>query len=85
MAWSSKKQSMLALSTTEAEYIAATHCAKQVIWHRFLLNEVGIPLPSTSTIFKPPFLLHTIQNTMCELNTSTSHIISYMILSKMGH
>ena len=51
MAWSSKKQSMVALSTAEAEYVAATHCAKQVIWHRSLLNEVGIPLPSTSTIF----------------------------------
>jgi hypothetical protein len=31
--------------------VAATHCAKQVIWHRSLLNEVGIPLPSTLTIF----------------------------------
>jgi hypothetical protein len=51
MAWSSKKQSTVALSTAEAEYVAATHCAKQVIWHRSLLNEVGIPLPSTSTIF----------------------------------
>ena len=51
MAWNSKKQSMVALSTTKAEYVAATHCAKQVIWHRSLLNEVRIPLPSTLTIF----------------------------------
>ena len=51
MAWSSKKQSTVALSTAEAIYVAATHCAKQVIWHRSLLNKVGIPLPSTSTIF----------------------------------
>ena len=51
IAWSSKKQSMVALSTTEAEYVATTHCAKQVIWHRSLLNKVGIPLPLTSTIF----------------------------------
>ena len=51
MAWSSKKQSTVALSTTEAKYVTATHCAKQVIWHRSLLNEVGIPSPSTSTIF----------------------------------
>jgi hypothetical protein len=51
VAWSSKKQSTVALSTAEAEYVAATHCAKQVIWHRSLLKEVGIPLPSTSTIF----------------------------------
>jgi transposase InsO family protein len=51
VAWSSKKQSTVALSTAEAEYVAATHCAKQVIWHRSLLTEVGLPLPSTSTIF----------------------------------
>jgi hypothetical protein len=51
VAWSSKKQTTVALSTAEAEYVAATHCAKQVIWHRSLLNEGGIPLPSTSTIF----------------------------------
>jgi len=51
VAWSSKKQTTVALSTAEAEYVAATHCAKQVIWHRSLLNEVGIPLPTTSTIF----------------------------------
>ena len=51
MAWSSKKQSTVALSTTEAEYVAASHCAKQVISHGSLLNEVGISLPLTSTIF----------------------------------
>ena len=51
VAWSSKKQSMVALSTAEAEYVATTHCAKQVIWHRSLLNKVGISLPLTSTIF----------------------------------
>ena len=51
VAWSSKKQSMVALSTAKAKYVAATHCAKQVIWHRSLLNEVGISLPLTSTIF----------------------------------
>jgi hypothetical protein len=49
--WSSKKQTTVALSTAKAEYVAATHCAKQVIWHRSLLNEAGIPLPTNSTIF----------------------------------
>ena len=51
VAWSSKKQSTVALSTAKAEYVDATHCAKQVIWHRSLFTEVGLPLPSTSTIF----------------------------------
>ena len=32
IAWSSKKQTAIALSTAEAEYVAATHVAKQVLW-----------------------------------------------------
>lgn len=51
VAWSSKKQATVALSTSEAEYIAATHAAKQVIWHRSLLRELNFPIPTTSTIF----------------------------------
>jgi Reverse transcriptase (RNA-dependent DNA polymerase) len=37
IAWSSKKQSRTALSTAEAEYVAATHAVKQLLWHRSLL------------------------------------------------
>jgi len=51
IAWSSKKQSTVALSTAEAEYIAATHAAKQVLCHRSLFKELDLPLPTTSTIF----------------------------------
>jgi hypothetical protein len=51
VAWSSKKQASVALSTAEAEYIAATHAAKQVLWHRSLFRELEITLPKTSTIF----------------------------------
>ena len=51
VAWSSKKQTSVALSTAEAEYVAATHVAKQVLWHRALLEEFGILVPRTSTIF----------------------------------
>jgi len=49
--WSSKKQSTVTLSTAEAEYIAATHAAKQVLWHRSLFKELDLLLPTTSTIF----------------------------------
>ena len=50
-AWSSKKQATVALSTPEAEYIAVTHVARQVLWHRSLLTELGIQVPPTLTIF----------------------------------
>ena len=48
--WSSKKQSTVALSTAKAKYIAATHAAKQILWHRSLFQELEIDLPRTSTI-----------------------------------
>jgi hypothetical protein len=51
VAWSAKKQSTVALSTAEAEYTAATHCAKQVLWYRSLFEELELYVPKTSTIF----------------------------------
>ena len=51
IAWSSKKQQTVALSTAEAEYIAATHVTKQVSWHHSLYLESNFSLPTTSTIF----------------------------------
>ena len=32
VSWSSKKQNMIALSSTEAKYIAQTHAAKKAMW-----------------------------------------------------
>ena len=41
VSWSSKKQPTVALSTMEAEYIALAHAAKEAIWLRALLTELG--------------------------------------------
>ena len=38
VSWSSKKQPVVALSTAEAEYIAATSCATQAVWLRRILE-----------------------------------------------
>jgi hypothetical protein len=50
IAWSLKKQSRTALSTAEAEYVAATHAVKQLLWHRSLLRELDIPQNKTSIL-----------------------------------
>ncbi|CAM8988451.1 unnamed protein product [Rhodiola kirilowii] len=34
ISWASKKQSSIALSTTEVEYIAAAACCAQLLWIR---------------------------------------------------
>lgn len=38
--WSSKKQSIVTLSITEAEFVAATSCACQAIWLKKILEEL---------------------------------------------
>ena len=40
VSWSSKKKYIIALSSTEAEYIAQTHMAKEALWLRSFLDEV---------------------------------------------
>ena len=42
IAWSSKKQQMITLSTMEAKYIALTKGAKQLIWLQHFIRELGI-------------------------------------------
>lgn len=41
VSWYSKKQVTVALSLTEAEYIALTLTAKKVTWLRLLLTKLG--------------------------------------------
>jgi hypothetical protein len=41
ISWNSKRQPTVALSTTEAEYMAASQSAKEAIWLRQLMADVG--------------------------------------------
>jgi hypothetical protein len=51
VSWSSKKQELVTLSTTEAEYVAMTHAAKEALWLRTLFGEVFAPIDKPTTIF----------------------------------
>ena len=75
VAWSSKKQTSVALSTAtaEAEYISSTHAAKQVLWHRSLFQELNFKLPRTSTIFSENQAAIAIAHHL-EFHTRTKHI-----------
>ena len=57
ISWFSKKQSSVALSTTEAEYMALSSCCAQILWLRqqlcdfgLILNDIPIYCDNTSAI-----------------------------------
>eukprot|EP00253_Pinus_taeda_P036630 PITA_36630 len=42
VSWMSKKQSVVALSTIEAEYMVATHASKEAVWLQRLCSSMGL-------------------------------------------
>lgn len=50
--WQSRRQTGVALSTTEAEYMAACECAKQMAWLRSFLFDIHHPVDGPS-----PFMM----------------------------
>ena len=52
ISWSSKKQPTVALSSMEAEYMALTHAAKELLWLKKLIAEINEDsAPNAITIF----------------------------------
>ena len=41
VSWSSKRQNIVSLSSTEAEYVAQTHATKEGIWLKSFISEIG--------------------------------------------
>jgi hypothetical protein len=50
VSWSLKKQTSVALSSTEAKYIASMHTAKELIWLRELLTRLDLTTNSPTTL-----------------------------------
>jgi len=51
VSWSSKRQEIVSLSTTESEYVTATHRMKEGLWLKSLLSEIFGPFSSPITMF----------------------------------
>lgn len=51
VSWSSKKQPVVTLSTTEAEFISAASCACQAIWLRRILETLSHAQKTSTTVF----------------------------------
>ena len=50
--WQSKRQSVIALSSTEAEYIALSHAAQEATWLRQLLIDIGFAQATPTTVYE---------------------------------
>ena len=50
VSWMSKHQPIVALSTTEAEYVAACKAGKEIVWMHKLLQEIGFELNGPLTL-----------------------------------
>ncbi|UYV77122.1 hypothetical protein LAZ67_14003359 [Cordylochernes scorpioides] len=51
VSWASQRQPIIALSTTESEYIAACSAAKELIWIRRLLQGIGCDITKETELY----------------------------------
>jgi hypothetical protein len=50
VSWQAKKQTTVALSSVEAEYMAASQATKEALWWRMLLRELGMTATSATSL-----------------------------------
>ena len=74
VSWSLKKQQLVTLSTTEAEYVATTHAAKEVVWFHHLLGEIFCPLEYPITLHSDNQSSIALAHTQGQFHARTKHI-----------
>ncbi|KAH9651797.1 Integrase catalytic domain-containing protein [Citrus sinensis] len=72
VSWVSKLQTVVALSTTEAEYMAATQACKEAIWIQRLLEELGHKQQKIPVLCDSQSALHIARNPV--FHSRTKHI-----------
>ncbi|KAE8707942.1 hypothetical protein F3Y22_tig00110365pilonHSYRG00006 [Hibiscus syriacus] len=72
VSWVSKLKSVVATSTTEAEYVAATQASKEAIWLKMLLEELGHNQEYVSLFCDSQSALHLARNPA--FHSMTKHI-----------
>ncbi|KAE8665697.1 Esterase/lipase/thioesterase family protein isoform 2 [Hibiscus syriacus] len=72
VSWVSKLQSVVATSTKEAEYVAATQASKEAIWLTMLLEELGHNQEYVSLFCDSQSALHLVRNPT--FHSRTKHI-----------
>ena len=72
VSWFSKKQSSIALSTAEAEYVVVASCCTQLLWMRQILQDIQIKC-------SPPISI------LCDNTSAISISKNHIIHSKAKH
>jgi hypothetical protein len=72
VSWSSKKQTSVALSTAEVEYVATGQCCTQLLWMRQTLRDFGYNLSKVPLLRDNESAIHIVDNTV--EHSHTKHI-----------
>ncbi|KAK3011604.1 hypothetical protein RJ639_011011 [Escallonia herrerae] len=72
ISWKATLQTIVALSSTEAEYIAATEAVKEAIWLKGLVGDLGLKHESSTVYCDSQSAIHLTKNQM--FHERTKHI-----------
>ena len=72
VSWQSRLQKCVALSTTEAEYVAATEACKELLWLKRFLQELGFKQQCYVVLCDNQSAIHLAKNSM--FHKRTKHI-----------
>ncbi|WVZ84558.1 hypothetical protein U9M48_031583 [Paspalum notatum var. saurae] len=72
VSWSSHKQASVALSTTEAEYVAAASCCSRLLWMKTTLSDFGLRFGRIPLLVDSTSAISVAKNSV--LHSSTKHI-----------
>nr|GEW73389.1 retrovirus-related Pol polyprotein from transposon TNT 1-94 [Tanacetum cinerariifolium] len=72
VSWQSRLQKCVALSTTEAEYVAATEACKELLWLKRFLQELGFKQQRYAVLCDNQSAIHLAKNSM--FHKRTKHI-----------
>jgi hypothetical protein len=82
--WSSKAQQSVACSTCEAEYMAAGSTARDALWLRHLLPELGFPITCIDIQGDNQACLFLIANPMCNSKSKHIDIIHHFVRERVA-
>ncbi|KAH9662167.1 hypothetical protein KPL70_024758 [Citrus sinensis] len=84
ISWKSSLQSVVALSSTEAEFIATTEAVKEAMWLRGLLNELWLNQKTVQVFCDNQSAIHLVKNQMYHERTKHIDVKLQFIRDEVG-